>query len=302
MISHHSHSGQFCKHAQGTLEDVVKEAIQQGFEVFGLTEHVPRYRSQDLYPEEADLGLDQLLSQFEKYLDEAHRLKALYADQIKLLVGLETEYISAVDLSGADALLQQHTGRIEYLVGSVHHVNEIPIDFDEPTFRKAESSLGSTANFLAAYFDAQFQLLQRLHPEVVGHFDLCRLYTPGLRFADYPEAFELAKRNILYAIDYGALFEVNAAALRKNWDTPYPGDDILEFILANNGRVTLSDDSHGPHAVGLNYARVPPYLVRMGVTELWKLESVGPANALGRTLRPVRVEEYTFSARTYTLQ
>ncbi|EEB96662.1 hypothetical protein MPER_04164, partial [Moniliophthora perniciosa FA553] len=31
--SHHSHSGQFCKHASGTLEEVVLEAIRQGFEV-----------------------------------------------------------------------------------------------------------------------------------------------------------------------------------------------------------------------------------------------------------------------------
>lgn len=50
--SHHSHSGQFCKHAVGTLEDVIKQAIAQGFQVFGLTEHVPRYRDSDLYPEE----------------------------------------------------------------------------------------------------------------------------------------------------------------------------------------------------------------------------------------------------------
>jgi len=51
-FSHHSHSGQFCKHASGNLEDVVREAIRQGFEVYGLTEHVPRYRLEDLYPEE----------------------------------------------------------------------------------------------------------------------------------------------------------------------------------------------------------------------------------------------------------
>jgi HisJ family histidinol phosphate phosphatase len=51
-FSHHSHSGQFCKHGCGNLEDVVKEAIRQGFEVYALTEHVPRYRSEDLYPEE----------------------------------------------------------------------------------------------------------------------------------------------------------------------------------------------------------------------------------------------------------
>jgi histidinol-phosphatase (PHP family) len=51
-ISHHSHSGQFCRHAKGLLEDVVREAIRQGFHTYGLTEHVPRYRTADLYPEE----------------------------------------------------------------------------------------------------------------------------------------------------------------------------------------------------------------------------------------------------------
>ena len=51
-ISLHSHSGQFCKHATGTLEEVVLEAIRQGFVVYGLSEHVPRYRTEDLYPEE----------------------------------------------------------------------------------------------------------------------------------------------------------------------------------------------------------------------------------------------------------
>ncbi|KAJ7058490.1 Polymerase/histidinol phosphatase-like protein [Mycena amicta] len=255
---HHSHSGQFCKHAVGSLEDVVREAIRKGFAVYGLTEHVPRYRTEDLYPEEAGMTLDDLASQ-------------LYSPQIRLLVGLETEYITPIDLDGVEKLLQRHPGRIEYIVGSVHHVNGTPIDFDEATFRQAEAEAGSTNAFLVAYFEGQYEMLRRLHPEVVGHFDLCRLYTPSLRFADFPDAFALAKRNILYAIQYGALFEVNAAALRKHWETPYPGLDILEVILAHGGRLALSDDSHGPHAVGLNYARIPDYLHRAGVQELWTL-------------------------------
>jgi histidinol-phosphatase (PHP family) len=54
-FSHHSHSGQFCKHAIGSLEQVVQEAIANGFKVYGLTEHVPRYRKKDLYPEEVSV-------------------------------------------------------------------------------------------------------------------------------------------------------------------------------------------------------------------------------------------------------
>lgn len=54
MHTHHAHSGQFCKHAVGTLEEVLHTAISKGFKVFGLSEHVPRYRRVDLYPEEVN--------------------------------------------------------------------------------------------------------------------------------------------------------------------------------------------------------------------------------------------------------
>lgn len=49
--SHHSHSGQFCGHAQNTLEEMVQTAIAKGFHMFSLTEHIPRPR-EDFYPGE----------------------------------------------------------------------------------------------------------------------------------------------------------------------------------------------------------------------------------------------------------
>jgi len=61
-ISHHSHSGQFCAHAKGTLEEVVQEAIAQGFTTFGLSEHVPRWEAAHLYPEEVSSSPQTRLS------------------------------------------------------------------------------------------------------------------------------------------------------------------------------------------------------------------------------------------------
>lgn len=49
--SHHSHSGQFCGHAENTLEELVQTAIRKGFLTFVLTEHIPR-AIEDFYPEE----------------------------------------------------------------------------------------------------------------------------------------------------------------------------------------------------------------------------------------------------------
>lgn len=175
-----------------------------------------------------------LAAQFDHFLDEAHRLKVLYGGNITLLVGLETELITDTDVTNLEQCLRKHGKRIEYLVGSVHHVNAIPIDFDTATYRKSLNSfLPNTLDtehrrmesFLCSYFDAQFQLMTRFHPEVIGHFDLCRLYDPSLMFQGYPEAWAKAERNVKYAVGYGALFELNAAALRKSWDSAYPGED-----------------------------------------------------------------------------
>ncbi|KIY69938.1 histidinol phosphate phosphatase H [Cylindrobasidium torrendii FP15055 ss-10] len=290
-FSHHSHSGEFCKHAAGTLEDVVKEAVRQKFVLFGLTEHVPRYRTEDLYPEEADLEVIQLERQFQAFLVEAERLKAAYAGTIDLLVGLETEYISALDLQRLQEILAQ--GKVEYVVGSIHHVGGKPIDFDLATFEQALSDCGGEDpwnEYLCRYFDAQYDLIRSVKPEVIGHLDLCRLYKPSISFSSYPAVITKIERNIEEAVRYGALFEVNAAALRKKWATAYPGEDALKLILKHGGRLTLSDDSHGPHMVGLNYGPTAEYLRRMNVTELWYLERTSVANEGGRWVRPAQVK------------
>ncbi|KAH8080254.1 Polymerase/histidinol phosphatase-like protein [Cristinia sonorae] len=291
-FSHHSHSGQFCSHATGTLEEVVIEAIRQRFQLYGLTEHVPRYRQQDLYPEEASQSLDALVDQFNKFVSEAHRLKDLYANDITLLVGLETEYISPLDLDRLRDVLHNHNSRIEYLVGSLHHVNGIPIDFDLETYKRALASFPTEEtrmdDFLSSYFDAQYEILEQFHPEIIGHVDLCRLYQPDLSLESWPRAWEKLRRNIQFAVDYGAIFELNAAALRKGWSSSYPGEDVL--IQQYDGRFTLSDDSHGPHAVGLNYSRMREYIVRVGIKELWVLERSDAPNVGGRYTRPRKVE------------
>ncbi len=50
-FSHHSHSGQFCGHAENTLEEVVQTAVSKQMYLYALTEHMPR-EDEDLYPEE----------------------------------------------------------------------------------------------------------------------------------------------------------------------------------------------------------------------------------------------------------
>lgn len=50
-FSYHSHSGQFCRHAENLLEEVVQTAVRKQMDLYALTEHMPR-EEEDLYPEE----------------------------------------------------------------------------------------------------------------------------------------------------------------------------------------------------------------------------------------------------------
>ena len=115
---------------------------------------------------------------------------------------------------------------------SILHANEIPIDFDRETFMKAVESFTSHSSaeglLVERYLDTQYDLLLRFRPEVVGHFDLFRLFDPELRLHELPNATMKAERNIAFACEYGALFELNAAAFRKGWASAYPAADIIE--------------------------------------------------------------------------
>lgn len=101
--------------------------------------------------------------------------------------------------------------------------------------------------FLDKYFDAQYVMLQRLQPEVVGHIDLCFLWTPSIDFLlaeEFKQVRHKVERNVSYVVKYGGLFEANSAALRKGWSTSYPCRDILRVchLIIHDTRLTLPVD------------------------------------------------------------
>ncbi|KAI9785324.1 MAG: histidinolphosphatase [Geoglossum umbratile] len=279
-FSHHSHSGQFCLHAQNTLEEMVQTAISRKLRVFALTEHMPRDRHCDLYPEEvrnyqieANQSPADLYKIFAAYYKEAMRLKHAYASEITILVGFESDYIRPSSTGVIEDLLGQY--HWDMFVGSVHHVRTIPIDFDRPLYEKARRAAGGTDELLfQAYFDEQFDMLRALKPPVVGHFDLIRLKSddPECSFQQWDGVWERILRNLTFIQSYGGLMELNSAGLRKGLSEPYPNAEISKAFLEKNGRFTLSDDSHSVDHVMLNYDRVFQFVREIGIATLHFLE------------------------------
>ncbi|CAD6448515.1 f11980d0-67fd-45fb-bc21-226a0c258b13 [Sclerotinia trifoliorum] len=275
-FSMHSHSGQFCPgHAKDTLEEVIQTAISRGMQTFALTEHMPRNSNSDLYPEEVEAGDDisRFIPRHEAYLAEAVRLREKYENKIHILIGFEGEWIR----SDYGPLIQQLASNpiIDFFIGSIHHVNEIPIDYDAALYAKAvERSGGSEEKLYGDYFDQQYEMLQSLKPKVVGHFDLIRLLSekPDRNLKEWDGIWQKILRNLLEVTKYGGLLEINTSALRKGLKEPYPEREICETFRDLGGKFTLSDDSHGIGHVGTNFVKAIRYLETLQVEKLYTFE------------------------------
>ncbi|BFZ58541.1 hypothetical protein PYCC9005_005604 [Savitreella phatthalungensis] len=286
MHSHHSHSGDYCTHATGSLDSCISEAIDRGLSHFCLTEHIPRFREADLYPGEEQVGLTGLCELYDGFYRRARAIQAELAvthPEFELLVGLETEYLREIDLVVLDYMLHKYPADV--IVGSVHHVNGVPIDYSQEEWVRArdETCGGSDETLYATYLDHMYAVLTKLKPQVVGHFDVVLLHAPqnAKDWLRFDSVREKARRNIEFAVGYGALFELNSAALRKGWASPYPRPDIVAMVKQAGGRFCLSDDSHGPHHVALNYDGLQRYVREMDITEVFRVAPIRQTGGKG---------------------
>src|SRR5579863_5657823 len=92
---HGGHSGDYCDHAQGSLREILEAAVTAGYHTFGVSEHVPRVRPEDLYAKEIELGwtVAKLASDFERYSRDLTDLVEEFADRLIVLRGFEIEVI-----------------------------------------------------------------------------------------------------------------------------------------------------------------------------------------------------------------
>ncbi|KAI8143530.1 Polymerase/histidinol phosphatase-like protein [Fennellomyces sp. T-0311] len=269
--SYHSHSGQYCHHGYGLLEDVVKEAVRKGFHAYGLSEHMPRFAASELYPEELEAQCTPatLSTLYDDFNVHARRLIEKYQGQIELLVGTEIEFIRPQYADYVNAL----RNKVDYVVGSLHHVGTVPIDFSPELYKQALDQHGDITSLFAAYFDEQYEMLRQVRPEVVGHFDLVRIFASAeqQQTVSQPEIWDKIVRNVDFVIEYGGLFEINSRAWKKGLRDAYPCRDIIKLIQEKGGRLTLSDDCHGPKDVGMFYDKLKEYLEALDLHTIYYL-------------------------------
>lgn len=78
-----------CGHAEGGIEDYIKEAIVNDLDVIGISDHSPYFAEAKDHPE-PKIAMPR--SEFSAYVQEVLALKEKYKDKIKILLGVESDY------------------------------------------------------------------------------------------------------------------------------------------------------------------------------------------------------------------
>jgi len=296
LLSYHGgHSGDLCDHARDTKTDLLASYVAKGFTHVGITEHLPPPDDAFLYPSEIEKGHDAAYLQrvFDTYqLQTRPRLREQYGDKLHLAFSFETEWYGLEPARWLETNLEKY--RPEYLVASVHHVDDIPIDMNPTQYAQAAQSSGGVDGLYQAYYDAQFDLFAALSPFasripiVVAHFDLIKIFSPDHDPSE--EVWQPIVRNLEFAIANEYVFEVNARAFKKGLGEPYPSAHLLTQIRDMGGEITLGDDSHAADEVGLHFADALP-VIRPIFDEVtafeWRAQACGEGERLVRVKLPL---------------
>lgn len=269
-ISYHGgHSGQYCNHAKDKLEDIIIRYIELGFPVVGITEHIPPPDDSFLYPDEKEAGLTAsvIQNQFGRYFQELDGLQKKYKDQITIYKGMETETISGY-VSHVQALIKQFNP--DYLVGSVHHVDDTWIDYSKTLYNSLVASLGSHEALYEKYFDLQYEMIKTLKPFIIGHFDLIRIYDSQYEARlSAPEIEKKIDRNLALIKSLGLVLDFNLRPLAKGKKEPYLAPYILKKARALGIQVVPGDDSHGRDQAGNHVDTAIEILTQYGFDTQW---------------------------------
>lgn len=267
---HGGHSGEFCCHADDTLAEIVAEYERQGFAWVGITEHMPPVSDEFLFPDEIEAGFDaeSMAERFARYIVRARELQKEYRGRLEIFVGFETEmYTGALDY--AERLIELYEP--DYVVGSVHHVNDQVIDGTAEQYAHAAEVAGGLDELYFAYFDHQLEVIERLRPAVVGHLDLVRMHDPDYRERmQKPEIWRRVERNLESVERNGLILDYNVRALAKGALEPYVTRSILELSAKRLLPVVPGDDSHRIGDVGAHVEEGIRILESVGCETNWQ--------------------------------
>ena len=227
---------------RSTPEEVIVSAIGKGFDVLGFSSH-------STYPDDNVCTVPTV--RLPEYFAEVRSLAVKYADRIRILCGVEADYIpGATDPDHS----RYAEFKPDYIIGSVHYVvapngARVPVDHSPELMH--EGILlhfgGEVKSYLCAYFAQEREMAARFDFDIIGHPDLCRKFNEKHPYFDERSDWYLdeLKRTADAFAASGKLVEVNTGAISRGWlDDAYPSTTFRDMLRERGVRFVLNSDSH----------------------------------------------------------
>ena len=224
--NYHTHTV-FCD-GDNTAQEMVERALELDFCHLGFSGHM-----------DEEIHMD-----WPAYVAEVTRLRAAYAGQLDILCGVELDTLyDPACCPGA-----------EYVIGSTHYV-----DVDVPFSRAIDSSAelsqrlcdecfgGDWYALCRSYYETEAQVADRLHPTLVGHFDLITRFNDQLHAFDEddPRYLGPALEVMEYFVERGLPFEINCGAHNRGRKAElYPRQSLLRALHDFGGEIYINSDAH----------------------------------------------------------
>ena len=225
---------------RNTPEEMVQEAVRQGLETVGISDH----SSGD------PCGMK--METVSEYKAEIKRLKEKYAGRIRVLCGLERDFLTD-DFSEYD-----------YTIGSVHWLrmpdgHHVSIEWTAEKLREgADRYFGGDMYALAeAYYETEARVADVTKCDIIGHFDLVTKFIEkdpafDIRHPRYRKAWMKAADTLLKT---GKPFEINTGAISRGYrTTPYPDGEICRYLLDHGAKLIFSSDAHSKDAIANQFS------------------------------------------------
>jgi histidinol-phosphatase (PHP family) len=265
LANHHTHT----HYSDGSShpQEYVDQAISQGFDILGFTEHSP-------------LPFDNSFSfrkeKKEEYIALMNSLKQQYASQIAIYSGMEVDFVPGVSESFAKLKAEY---KLDYIIGSVHLVQ--PENNDELWFTDGSHAEiydkglkdlfgGDIRKAVTTYYHQLNRMVETQHIDIIGHFDKIKMHNQDRYFKeDEPWYLALVSETLDLLQDRDIIVEVNTRGIYKQRSlTTYPGLDILKQIKKLRIPVMVNSDAHKPHELDLAFEHGYSLLMEAGIEEV----------------------------------
>ncbi|MGA2822810.1 MAG: histidinol-phosphatase [Bacteroidales bacterium] len=260
-------------------EDYIKEAIHQGFDTLGFSDHAS-------VPFENNFAIRE--GKLENYIQVILGLKNAYSHNsttpgINILLALEFDYISGVSLS-IDHYRKYNY--FDYFIGSVHLVKNEDSEklwfIDGPNITIYNKGLeeifsGDSRKAVTDYYRQIQEMIVTQKPDILGHMDKIKMYNQGRFFSEEdPWYVKLVEETLDAAAGTGCVIEVNTRGIyKKRSETLFPGPEILKKIRLRNIPVTITSDAHKPDELSLGFEEARKVLIELGFRSTWLMTGNG---------------------------